>query len=60
MRPPGRSQGEYRSPLGGGCLMRPPGRSQGEYRSPLGGGCLMRRRAAPKANTAVRSMEAAQ
>ena len=21
MRPPGRSQGEYRSPLGGGCLM---------------------------------------
>jgi len=39
--------------------MSAPGRSQGEYRSAQHGGCLMSRRAAPKANTAVRSTEVA-
>lgn len=39
--------------------MSQPGRSQGEYRSAKHEGCLMSRRAVPKANTAMRSLEVA-
>jgi len=37
-KPPGRSQGEYRSAQRGGYPSDPPGRSQGEYRSAQRGG----------------------
>ena len=39
--------------------MSTPGRPKGEYRSAQHGGCLMSRRAAPKANDAVRRTEVA-
>jgi hypothetical protein len=39
--------------------MSPPGRPKGEYRSAQHEGNPLSRRAAPKANTAVRSTEAA-
>jgi magnesium transporter len=57
---PGRSQARsHRSAQHEGILMSvAPGRLQASsHRSPLGEGTLMRRRAVPKANSAVRSME---